>query len=398
MEYSKKKLIIACIISVLVTFAVTVVLSIGVYETLLERTILADESSGVLSEIKTYIDAMYLNSYEEEELYASAAKGMTEALDAYTNYYTPTEFESFLTATRGSYVGVGLVLSQMESGEIMILQVYEDSPGAVAGVRAGDILVSVDGTAYDELDAAATALRGDGSALQGEGSMVTANFKREGMVYVASMTRRAIRLQTVRSSIEDGGVGYFKISSFDEDTDAEFKTQYMELTKQGITSILLDLRDNGGGDFYTVCRLAEMFLKEGQTIVYREDKYGKREYEYAKDGFIDLPVVILANENSASASEVLIGALKGNGRLKALVGTNTFGKGITQNVFPLRHGGGLSITVEQYYTPDDKCIHGVGFAPDVMVVTGFAPGYPVEAIERAQDVQLIRALTVIKGQ
>lgn len=396
MDGQKKKLIIACAISVLLTFVVTVVLCIGVYETLLDRTILTDDGSGVLSEVKAYIDAMYLNSYDEEELYQQAAKGMTNALDVYTNYYTPAEFESFLTATRGSYVGVGLVLTQTEHGDIMIMQVYEDSPGAQVGVRAGDILVSVNGVSYDELDAAATALRGDGSAGQGEGSPVAALFKRNGTDYAVTMARRAIHLRTVRSSVEDGNVGYFKITSFDEDTDTEFKTQYEALAAQGIQSVLLDLRDNGGGDFYTVCRLASMFLKDGETVVYREDKKGERAYEYAKEGFIDLPVVILANENSASASEVLIGALSGNGRLKALVGTNTFGKGITQNVFPLRHGGGISITVEQYFTPDGKCIHGTGFAPDVMVVTGFAPGYPVEAIERAQDVQLIRALEICK--
>ncbi len=396
MNQNKSKIIIACVISVVVTFVLSSVLYLGVGTAVLNRTVLGGEGSEVLSEVKMYIDALYLEDYDERELYEMAAKGMTYALDDYTTYYTPAEFEEFIRSTRGSYVGVGLVLSQTNDGQIIILQAYEDCPGAEAGVQAGDILVRIDGKAYDDLDAAAQALRGDGSEAQGEGSLVEAAFLRDGVEKTFTITRRAIHLKTVTSRMENGNVGYFKITSFDEDTDAEFKNHYEALAAQGMERIVIDLRDNGGGDFYTACNLAGFFLDEGATVVYRMDKSGARSYEYASGHCIDLPVVILANENSASASEVLIGALRGNSRLQALVGTKTFGKGITQNVFPIRSGGGMSITVERYYTPDDKCIHGIGFEPDVVIESGFEKGYPAEAIERAQDVQLDKAIEAVK--
>lgn len=395
MNNGKSKIIIACAISVVVTFLLSSVLYVCIGTAIFDKTMLGDEGSAVLTELKAYIDALYLEEYDERALYEMAAKGMTYALDDYTTYYTTEEFEEFLRATRGSYVGVGLVLTMNADGEIMIMQVYEDCPGAEAGVLAGDILVSVDGVRHTELDAAAQALRGDGTAEQGAGSVVEAVFLRDGKEKKFSITRREVHVKTVTSRIENGDVGYFKITSFDDDTDAEFKTQYEALKEKGIKSIVIDLRDNGGGDFYTACNLASMFLEEGATVVYRMDKSEERSYEYAKGHCIDLPVVILANGHSASASEVLIGALQGNNRLKALVGTKTFGKGITQNVFPLASGGGLSITVDRYYTPDDRCIHGTGFEPDVLIESGFGEDYPVEAITRSEDVQLDKALETV---
>lgn len=398
MNQSKSKIIIACAISVVVTFILSSVLYLCIGRTIISRTVLDDEGVALLSEVKMYIDALYLEEYDERELYEMAAKGMTYALDDYTTYYTKTEFEEFDRTVTGSYVGVGLVLSVLKDGRLIIIQAYEDCPGEEAGVQAGDILVSIDGKSYDDLDAAAQALRGDGSKEQGEGSQVEAVFLRDGKELAFHITRRAIHLKTVTSRMEKGNVGYFKITSFDEDTDAEFKNHYEALEAQGMKSIVIDLRDNGGGDFYTACNLAGFFLDEGETVVYRMDKYGKRSYERASGHCIDLPVVILANENTASASEVLVGALRGNDRLQALVGKKTFGKGITQNSFMLSNGGGLRITVDRYYTAKDECIHGIGFEPDVLAESGFEDGYPVGAIERAQDVQLDKALEVVKQQ
>lgn len=395
MNKGRSKIIIACAISVVVTFLLSSVLYVCIGMTIFNKTMLGDEGSAVLTELKAYIDALYLEEYDERELYEMAAKGMTYALDDYTSYYTTEEFEDFILATRGSYVGVGLGLTMNAEGQIIVVKAYEECPGAEAGVLAGDILVSVDGVAHEDLDAAAQALRGDGSEKQGAGSVVETVFLRDGVEKKFTITRREVHIKTVTSRIENGDVGYVNIASFDEDTDAEFKTQYEALKAEGIKSLVIDLRDNGGGDFYTACNIAGMFLEEGATVVYRMDKSGERSYEYAKGHCIDLPVVILANGNSASASEVLIGALKGNDRLKALVGTKTFGKGITQHVFPLASGGGLSITVDRYYTADDRCIHGTGFAPDVLVESGFEEDYPIEAIERAQDVQLDKALEAV---
>ncbi len=394
MENQKRKIIIACAVSVVVTFVLSSILYVGLATRFLERTMLGDNGSEVLSEVKMYVDALYLEDYDEAELYRQAAKGMTNALDDYTTYYTPTEFDDFINSTRGSYVGVGLVLSQTADGQIVVMQAYENAPGATAGVQAGDVLVSVDGAVQTELDAAAAALRGDGSAAQGEGSQVQVVFLRDGAQYSVTITRGEIHLTTVSSRMENGNIGYFKITAFDEDTDAEFKAQYDALLAQGLQSLVLDLRDNGGGDYYTACRLAGLFLQEGDTVVYRMNKAGKRDYEYAQGHCIDLPVVILANGHSASASEVFIGALRGNDRLHTLVGTNTFGKGITQDVFALQSGGGMSITVDYYYTPEDKCIHGIGIAPDVLAESGYEEGYPVGAIARENDVQLNRALEI----
>ena len=397
MEKFGKKQLLVCALAVVITFVLSSVFYIGLGLTYFKNTILGDADSRVLTEVKRCIDALYLEEYDEAALYQGAAKGMTEALDAYSSYYTPAEFENFITAARGAYVGVGLVLTKTKDDELLVLQVYEDSPGEEAGVKAGDVLVSVEGERYDDLDEGASALRGDGSQAQGEGSTVQAVFLREGKERKVTLTRREIHLKTVSARMEENGVAYFKIIAFDEDTDVEFKAAYEELKKKGITKLVLDLRDNGGGDYYSACGLAGLFLKEGETIVYRKDKTESCVYEYAKGHCIDEPVVVLANGNSASASEVFIGALRGNDRLHALVGTKTFGKGITQDVFALRSGGGMSITVSKYYTPDDQCIHGIGFTPDTVVESGFEEDYPVEAIEREKDVQLDKALEIANG-
>ncbi len=394
MQKFGKKYILICIVIALVTFLSSSVFYIALGAMCYKHIILTDEGSQVLTEVKSVIDALYLEPYESEALYQSAAKGMTDALDDYTAYYTPKEFMMLVENARGTYVGVGLVLTQTEDGKIMVLQTYENAPGAQAGVRAGDIVLRINGAPCEDLDAAANALRGDGSKAQGEGSQVEAVFLREDKEYSVTITRREIHLTTVSARMEEDGVGYFKIIGFDEDTDVEFKTQYELLAPQGMRSMVIDLRDNGGGDYYTVCRLAGMFLEEGETVVYRQEKSGERVYEYAEGHCIDMPVIILANENSASASEVLIGALRGNQRLKKLVGTKTFGKGVTQDVLSLRSGGGMTVTVSRYYTPDDVCIHGVGFTPDVVVESGYEKDYPVEAIERDKDVQLKKALEI----
>jgi len=394
----KENRVLLCVLVAVATFVSTLSLcAFGGYA-LLQNSILGDEGAATLSEVKAYIDATYLESYDEKEMYNMAAKGMTSVLDPYTNYYTPEEFKAFMESTQGAYVGVGLVLVTNEENQIMISQVYEDSPGAKAGVKAGDILLRVDGTAFDgdAQEAAANALRGTGDK-QKAGTSCEATFLRGTEEYSVTITREEIHLKTVSARIEKGDIGYFAITAFDEDTDVEFKEAYTALKEKGIEKIVIDLRDNGGGDFQTVCRLAGMFVEEDKVLVYCKDKNEKCTYEYAKGYCVEEPVVILANGGSASASEVFIGALKGNGRLNCLVGTKTFGKGITQNVYALRNGGGLTVTVSRYYTPDDQCIHGIGFTPDLVVESGYEEDYPVAAIPRSEDVQLDKALEIANG-
>ncbi len=397
----KTKIFLTAIISVILTFALTSTIFLyagGFFDRQQKQNSLA--TPALLSEVKAHLDALYMGEIDEEKLYHYAAKGMAESTgDKYTMYYTPSEFEEYMNATTGEYVGVGIVISAtVETNEIIVVLPYEDAPGFKAGILPGDIILAIDSTAVngDMLDEAASLLRGENTE-NPAGTSVTVTIKRgDAQPFDATLVREQIHLKTVSSKMIEGDIGYMRIISFDSDSDEELEEQLDALEKEGMKKLILDLRDNGGGDFMTAQRIAGKFLNEGELVVYTQNKDGKRRDYYAEGKMSDCEIILLINENSASASEVLTGALMGNDRIVSSVGTKTFGKGITQNIYGLKNGGGMSITVDRYYTPQGECIHEKGIEPQVSVSLGENEGIPSTALTYEQDLQLQKAVEMFR--
>ncbi len=403
----KTKITLTAIISVVVTFVFTCAMCLvfsGPILSFLNSAGQSETSSvnggALLGEVKAYLDNFYMGEIDEEELYYHAAKGMaTSTGDIYTNYYTPEEFSAYMDETTGQYVGVGLVISATtDTNEIIVVLPYEGAPGYKAGVLPGDIITAVDGSAVngDMLDETADLMRGK-SLKNPEGTTVTLTLVRNGKEpFDVVLTREEVHLKTVSSKMLEGDIGYVRIISFDSDTDKELETELNSLFKSGMKKLILDLRDNGGGDFNTAIRCAGKFLDEKSLVVYTQNKNGKRQDFYASGKISDNEMIVLINAGSASASEVLTGALKGNNRLKNIVGTKSYGKGITQNIFQLRNGGGMSITVDRYYTPTGECIHEKGIEPDVAISLGENDKVPSTTLSYEQDLQLQKAVELFR--
>lgn len=403
---NKSKIALTVVISVLGTFLLTSVLYLTVGSGIVGKLVYDGGvktgafASPLLDEVKTYLDTFYMGDIDEEQMYYYAAKGMAASTDdPYTRYYSPEEFAEYMDSNIGAYVGVGIVLSAtQDTNELVVVMPYEGAPGEKAGVKAGDIIVAVDGKTYtgDDLDEAADTMRGKDLS-NAAGTQVTLTLKRgEGEPFDVVLTREEVHLKTVSEKMLEGDIGYMRIISFDGDTDVEVENALNNLLASGMKKLVLDLRDNGGGDFNTACGVAGKFLDEGKLIVYTEDKNGKREDQYAKGKMTDCEVIVLMNGNSASASEVLTGALAGNGRTKALVGTRSYGKGITQNVYQLKNGGGMSITVDRYFTPTGECIHEKGIEPDVAVSLGDKEEEPSTTLTYEEDLQLQKAVELFR--
>ncbi len=402
----KAKIAWAAVISVVATFLLTSVLYLtagsGIIGRLLDTgsTARGGFASPLLDEVKTYLDTFYMGEIDEQQMYYYAAKGMAASTeDPYTRYYSPTEFKEYMDSNIGAYVGVGIVLSAtQDTNELVVVMPYEDAPGDKAGVLPGDIITAIDGKPYtgDDLDEAADTMRGS-NLPNAKGTQVTLTLRRDGgEPFDVVLTREEVHLKTVSAKMLEGDIGYMRIISFDGDTDVEVEEALRPLLDSGMKKLVLDLRDNGGGDYNTACGVAGKFLDEGKLIVYTEDKNGKRKDEYASGKMTDCELIILINGGSASASEVVTGALDGNNRAKAIVGTKSYGKGITQNVYPLKNGGGMSITVDYYYTPTGECIHKKGIEPDYVVPLGENEEKPSTTLTYEEDLQLQKAVELFR--
>ena len=343
-----------------------------------------------LEQIQDIIDKKYLfeekidTSEEEAGIYQGFLSGLN---DPYAVYYTPDELTSFLDETNGSYCGIGALVSQnVQTGVSTIVRVFEGSPAEEAGILPGDALYKVDGTEVIGMD---LSLLVNNYVKGEEGSQLTITVYRENSDEYKdiTLTRRPIDVQTVSGKMLDEEIGYISVVEFDRVTADQFKSKIEELQGEGMKRLIIDLRGNPGGLVTAVCDTLRQILPEG-LIVYTEDTNGKRE-EYTCDGDtpISIPLVVLVNENTASAAEIFTGAVKDYG-IGTIVGTTTFGKGIVQNTFQLSDGSVVKLTIAHYYTPLGNDIHKVGITPDVEVEL------PDDA---TSDVQLEKALEVVKG-
>ncbi|MCI8584449.1 MAG: S41 family peptidase [Lachnospiraceae bacterium] len=348
------------------------------------RTKEEEQIDAKLEELNQYIDQYYLFDYEEENLENGIYKGMMAGLgDLYTGYYTPEEYASFMETSNGSYSGIGAMLSQdYNTGIITVVRAFEGSPAAEAGMQTDDILYKVKGEEVTgkDLSLVVTDLKGE------EGTDVELSILRGTDVMDLTITRRNIEVPTVESRMVEGEIGYIAITEFDDVTDEQFFAALDALEAQGMKKLIIDLRDNGGGLVDVTCAILDRLLPEG-LIVYTEDKYGNRQEEKSDaENYFGGEMAVLVNGNSASASEIFAGAIKDYG-MGTLIGTQTFGKGIVQSLFPLSDGSAIKITVSRYYTPEGNNIHEVGIEPDIVLE-------PAEDSE--DDVQLLKAIEVLR--
>lgn len=338
------------------------------------QVFLSGQTSGVidakterkLREIQMYMDAYFLEDVEAEDVENSLYKGLVQGLgDPYAAYYTAEEYEEMQEKTSGNYCGIGAYVNQnATTGAITVVQPIRNSPAEKAGLRAGDIIYQVEGRDVTGQDLSAVVSR-----MKGEpGTKVTLTVVRQGeeKPIDVTITRAEIESETVAAQMLDGKVGYIAVNAFEEVTKEQFRDAVDELEKKGEKSLIIDLRDNGGGLLNTAVDMLDRILPK-ELVVYTEDKRGERkEYFAEEDDTLEKPIAILVNGNSASASEVFSGALQDYEKA-VLIGTTTFGKGIVQSVFDLHDGTALKLTTAEYFTPKGRNIHGKGLEPDVTV-------------------------------
>ena len=345
-------------------------------------------------DVMKIIEDKYIKDVDEEQLIEGAMRGMVSALeDPYSVFMNKSEFQDFMTALNGAFGGVGIVVGANEStGEIIVIAPIEGTPAYKAGILPRDVIVKVDDVDLvgKSLDDAVRLLRGE------KGTQVTVYVKRgDGQELLQfKLTRDDIRLTTVSSEVLDNNFGYIKITSFDNKTYGEFKSALEDLENKGIKGLILDLRNNPGGSIYESVMIADELLGEG-IIVYTEDRYGNRLEEFVSDeNKISVPLVVLINENSASAAEIVAGAVQDH-KAGVLVGTKTFGKGSVQELHPFENNSGMKLTIAKYYIPSGRCIDGIGVEPDVEVKLDDETS--VYSVVREKDLQLQKALEILKS-
>lgn len=324
---------------------------------------------GKASQIAKLVDTYYLDYKEgDEDSQYTMQEGMYSGLvaslqDPYSGYYSEDAYKLLQESTQGAYTGVGLTMSKdPDSGVVSVVDLAEGGPAEQAGIQKGDILTAVDGKdiTEKELSEISTIIREDNK------KQVVLTVERDGTTADITVSLEKVEVTVVKSRMLDDSLGYIQITEFTDGTSEQFKKAYSELKEQGMKGLLVDLRENPGGLLTAVCDTLEQILPKGM-IVYTEDKSGHRTEHTCKGKTpIDIPLVVLVNENSASAAEIFSGAVKDHG-VGTLVGTTTFGKGIVQQTFSLGDGSAVKLTTSRYYTPNGVNIQGTGITPDVEI-------------------------------
>lgn len=346
-----------------------------------------------LSQFRSELEKKYIGEINDEELIEGAVKGYVDALgDPYTTYYTKKEMKTIMEETNGNFVGIGVYMTKdLEKNAILIIKPIENSPAEKAGILPGDLITKVDDVEYtgDKLEEASNKIRGE------EGTKVKLEIYRNGETKTFELTRTKVVVSHVTTKVLNNDIGYIAISDFEGECASEFETKYKQLEKQGIKKLIIDIRNNGGGIVDEALKIANMLVDKDSTLLITKDKSDKEEITKATEKpIINMPTVVLVNGYSASASEILAGALKDNGKA-TLVGTKTYGKGIIQELHQLSDGSGLKITVSEYYTPNHNAIHKIGITPDVEVDLSEDVKQQT-TIQEKDDNQLQKAIEILK--
>lgn len=361
-----------------------------------EGVLLDDETLTKIQELSAYIDLYYYDDATQEDLRNGLYAGLLEGIgDKYSVYYTKEEYEQSQVSVTGQYYGIGAGLRQDEDTMVVsISKVYEGTPSETAGLLAEDIILSVDDTEATSMEVTdlVQLIRGE------EGTTVHLEIYRSstGEYLSFDVERANVTLPSVESQMLNEEIGYIQIQSFETDTAAQFEAALAELEAQGMNSLVVDLRYNGGGLVDSVVQILDDILPEG-LLVYIEDKNGNRqEYKSSGDTQIDYPMVVLINQDSASASEIFAGAIK-DYEYGTLIGTTTFGKGIVQTIFPLSDGDAVKLTTAKYFTPNGNYIHGVGIEPDIELEYEYLDPDGTE-YDMQYDNQIQKAIEILSQQ
>lgn len=405
MGEGKGQKIYKSIMLVIVTAIITAIITTAIiYKTTLKKEAISSTttenkqitSSNIaytLSNFRKIIDKYYLGEVNEEALLEGAIKGYISGLgDEYSEYYTAEELEEYKEETLGNFVGIGIyMVKDEEKNVIRVLTPIKDTPAYNAGILPGDIIYKIDGVTYtgDQMSEAAKNIKGD------IGTKVKLELIRDEETVSLEIERTTIKVNHVESEVLSDNIGYLKISTFDEGCATEFKEKYDELKSKNIKSLIIDLRNNGGGIVDEATDIADLFTAKDSTLLITVDKDNEEEITKAKtEKYIDMPVIILTNSNTASASEILTGALKDNGVAK-VVGTTSYGKGVIQNLLTLTDGSGIKITTNEYYTPNRTKINKVGITPDEQIELSEEYQNKLE-IPQESDTQLQKAIEMLK--
>lgn len=361
-----------------------------------KETIIPANKYSLLNEVKAYLDKYYLKTLDEEKMIETANEGYIKGYvkgvgDDYTEFVPKKDAEDYKNAIFGSFAGIGVYLTQdTKSNQIVILAPIEGGPADKAGIKSKDVILKVDDVGYDgkSLDAASEKLKGE------IGTEVKVTIKRGEEILEKTIVRDKIKLTHVESKVLEKNIGYVRINAFDLECSKEFKEEVEKLkTENNIKSLIIDVRNNPGGIYDEVIEIADYLLPECE-IISTVDKNNNKVVAKSDAESVGLPIIILANNNSASASEILVGAIKDN-KAGKFIGTKTYGKGIIQEVYTLSDGSMLKVTTSEYHTPSGAKIQNVGISPDIEVELPEEYKNKVSVPEKS-DTQLKKAIEELK--
>ncbi|MCL6641594.1 MAG: S41 family peptidase [Candidatus Rokubacteria bacterium] len=360
------------------------------------------EQLRLFTEVLSIVQNQYVDEVQPKDLIYSAIKGTLRGLDPHSSFLDPESYREMQVETSGSFGGLGIEIT-LRDDVLTVVAPIEGTPAHRAGLAPGDRIVKIDGIVTKDMQLADAVKRMRGKP----GTKVTISVMREGWAEPRDfeITREQIRVQSVRTHDLGNGIGYIRLRQFQEQTGHDIEAALERFVKNGTKALVLDLRNNPGGLLTAAVEVAEKFVDDGKLIVYTEGRVRNQNMRFsahAKKTYNSIPMVVLVNQGSASASEIVAGALQDYGRA-VVVGTQTFGKGSVQTIIPLSDGSGLRLTTAKYFTPKGRSIHGKGITPDIVVEAPKEPAGtppkppsldPLEDLKK--DVQLQRALDVIK--
>ena len=386
------KTIMTIVATAIVTSTITIVwiygsATLSTTESAIGNATKSSSLAAKLAVIRNKIEEKYIGEIDENNLIDGAIKGYVSGLnDIYTEYFTADEMSSLTEDIEGEFVGIGVYMTKdAEKNLILVYSTIPGSPAEEVGLKTGDIITSVDGVECngDDYDTITNRIKGI------EGTKVKIGILRDGEELSFEIERRTVEIKHVTSQVLDNNIGYIYISSFEGDVSTQFENAYNDLKNQGITSLIIDVRNNGGGIVDESLDIAEMMTDKGQTLLIESDKNGEEEViKSEKDKTITMPIVLLVNEYSASASEILAGILKEDVDNCTLIGNTTYGKGVIQTLYTLTDGSGIKITTNEYFTPNHNKINKIGIEPDIKVDDYLFSG----TLDQEKDTQLKRAI------
>ena len=381
------------IMAAAVTFSITMIYYMDVFNGKVYNLKERETMYSKLSELDRIVRANYIDELDEDALNEALADGYIAGTgDKYARYFTPEEYETYMIDLEGRLVGIGVSAVQDPSGYIQIKEVYADSPASIVGLQAGDLIVKV-----GDLDVNTETYQQAIEAISGEeGSKVTITYRREAEDTTIEVTRRKVEIPTVFSRMIEGNVGYVQVTEFTDSTATQFSNQVDTLIGQGAQALVFDVRNNGGGTLTSVTQMLDKLLPEGD-IVSATYKDGTTEVLATSDeNEIDLPMVVLTNQGTASAAELFTQALRDYGKAKS-VGETTYGKGTMQTVKKLNDGSAVNITIARYLPPSGVSYDGVGIQPDYEVTLTPDMEENLENLDETTDPQLKKAVEVATG-